>query len=70
MTTAADLVDILESTISPKKLMTIEPNYVAPIYGAAAVIKVAGTFHGTVELALYLMWQQFIHRYILFIYSN
>merc|ERR1711892_39984 len=47
MTTAADLVDILETTISPKKLLTIDPNYVAPIYGAEAVIKVAGTFHGT-----------------------
>ena len=50
MATSADLVHILESTHSPKKLLTIQPSFIAPIYGAEAVIKVSGTFHDSVGL--------------------
>jgi len=47
MTTAGDLVNILETTRSPRVLLTVHPDYVAPVYGAQAVISVAGAFHGT-----------------------
>ena len=56
MTTSDMLVTILESTPSPKKLLTVHPKFVAPIYGVEAVIKVSGTFHGTVEIFLSLKY--------------
>ena len=53
MTTAGDLVNILGTTRSPRVLLTVHPDYVAPVYGAQAVISVAGAFHGTVVTCLY-----------------
>ena len=43
-----DLISLLNSTQSPKVLLTAESSYVVPIYGANAVKQVAGAFHDMV----------------------
>eukprot|EP00090_Calanus_glacialis_P013138 TRINITY_DN21767_c0_g1_i1.p1 TRINITY_DN21767_c0_g1~~TRINITY_DN21767_c0_g1_i1.p1 ORF type:complete len:234 (+),score=77.62 TRINITY_DN21767_c0_g1_i1:30-704(+) len=45
MTTVADLVSILESTTSPKKLLMVCGKFVAPPYMANPVFKLSGTYH-------------------------
>ena len=69
MTTAGDLVNILETTRSPRVLLTVQPGYVAPVYGAQAVISVAGSFHGTVETCLYLINQPTVEIFYNFLFD-
>merc|ERR1711910_291159 len=45
MTTLDNLVDILNSTLSPKNLMMVHPKFVSPHYMVNGVVSVSGTFH-------------------------
>ena len=49
MTSVADLISVLESTNSPKKLMMVHSKFVAPFYMANSVMKVSGTYHAPVS---------------------